>query len=275
MIKRSVFFVSDRTGITAETLSNHLLRQFENVVFERYSLPFIDSKEKACEAVEKINQVAQQDAARPLVFNTLVDDEIRAIVSQCNGAWYDIFDTYIKPLEEELGIHSSHTVGGSYGHTEYQSHKARIDAIHFAMTHDDGSTLRNLTTSDIILVGVSRTGKTPVCLYMALHYGILAANYPVTDEELDTDKLPESLEPYRDKLFGLSIDPVRLQHIRNERRPGSHYATLNQCQYEVRNVENMLRAQKIPFINTSTMSIEETCTSIIQKTGLKKRCSLL
>lgn len=273
-MKRSVFFVSDRTGITAEMLSNTLLSQFEQVHFEKYSLPFIDTPEKAHEAVYKINDIAEQDGVPPLIFNTLVDDEIRNIISDSDGVPFDFFDTFIKPLEQELGIQSSHAVGRSHGHGEYNSHKARLDAVNFALHNDDGSTLRNLEAADIILVGVSRTGKTPTCLYMALHYGILAANYPITDDELETDMLPKPLKPYRRKLFGLTIDPERLQQVRSERRPGTEYATLKQCQHEVRNVEEMFRYQNIPFINTSTMSIEESCTSIMHLTGLKRRCSL-
>lgn len=273
-MKRSVFFISDRTGITAEMLSNTLLSQFEQVHFDKYNLPFIDSAQKAQEAVTKINAVAQQDGVPPLVFNTLVNDDIREIIDQSDGVPFDIFDTFIKPLEKELGIQSSHAIGRSHGHGEFNSHKARLDAVNFALSSDDGSTFRNLETADIILVGVSRTGKTPTCLYMALHYGIFAANYPVTDSELETDKLPVVLERYRNKLFGLTIDPIRLQQIRSERRPGSDYATIKQCKHEVSNVEHMFHMQNIPFMNTSTMSIEETCASIIHLAGLKKRCSL-
>ena len=273
-MKRSVFFISDRTGITAEMLSNTLLSQFEQVHFEKYNLPFVDSIARAKEAVDKINATAKQDGTPPLIFNTLVDDEIRRIVNNSDSVPFDLFDTFIKPLEHELGIKSSHAIGRSHGHGEYNGHKARLDAVNFALTSDDGSTFRNLATADIILVGVSRTGKTPTCLYMALHYGILAANYPVTDAELETDKLPKSLVPYRNKLFGLTIDPIRLQQIRSERRPGSDYATINQCKREVSNVEHMFHTQNIPFMNTSTMSIEETCASIIHLAGLKKRCSL-
>lgn len=273
-MKRSVFFISDRTGITAEMLSNTLLSQFEQVHFEKYSLPFVDNMDKAHAAVEKINAVATQDGIPPLLFKTLIDDEIRAIINSSRGVSFDFFDTFIKPLEHELGIQSNHAIGRSHGQGQYNNYKARIDAVNFALHNDDGSTLRNLAAADIILVGVSRTGKTPACLYMALHYGVLAANYPVTDEELDSEKLPAALQPYRNKLFGLSIDPVRLQQIRTERRPDSAYANLKQCQYEVRNIENMFRLEKIPFLNTSTMSIEEICSSIMHQSGLKRRCSL-
>ena len=270
-MKRTVFFLSDRTGITAETLGHSLLTQFEGIEFKQITLPFIDSVEKAEQAVEQINNAASQNGCAPLLFSTLIDMEVREVISQSKGFLLDFFDTFINPLESELGIQSAHAVGRSHGMGVYANYKARIDAVNFALGNDDGVTTRHYPAADIILIGVSRSGKTPTCLYLALQYGILAANYPLTEEDLESPRLPSLLEPYRDKLYGLTINPLRLQQIRRERRPDSHYASMQQCEHEVRTVESMYRREQIPFLDTSSVSIEEIATTILHHTGLVRR----
>lgn len=270
-MKRTVFYLSDRTGITAEMLGHSLLTQFDGIEFQQITLPYIDSMDKAEEAVHRINQAAEQDGVRPLLFSTLVDIEIRELISESKGMMLDFFDTFIQPLEKELHAHSVTVVGRSHGMGAYESYKARIDAVNFAMSNDDGATLRNYPVADIILLGVSRTGKTPTCLYMALQYGLLAANYPLNEDDMDTTYLPVALEPYRKKLFGLSIDPTRLHQIRQERRSDSRYASLPQCQFEVEKAEKIFRRENIPFINTSSASIEEIATTILHQAGLTRR----
>lgn len=270
-MKRSVFYLSDRTGITAEMLGHSLLTQFEGVEFEQKILPFIDSVEKAQEAVEQINRAAESDGAPPLVFSTLLNDEIREVMLASKGKLIDFFETYINPLEQELGIQSAHAVGRSHGMGVYATYKARIDAVNFALNNDDGMTTRHYPNADVILLGVSRSGKTPTCLYLALQYGILAANYPITEEDLESPGLPSLLEPYRKKLYGLSIDPLRLQQIRHERRPDSRYASQKQCRYEVDMVEALFRRENIPFLDTSSVSIEEIATTILHQAGMERR----
>ncbi len=270
-MNRSVFFLSDRTGITAETLGHSLLTQFEGVTFRKTTLAFLDTVEKGHEAVAKINQAAIQDGVKPLLFSTLLDDEVREIIDTSDGLLLDFFDTFINPLELELGIHSAHAAGRSHGMGVYSDYKARIDAVNFAMGSDDGNTLRDFPDAEVILIGVSRSGKTPTSLYLALQYGIHAANYPIIDEDLESPRLPECLRPYRDKLFALTISPERLQQIRSERRPDSTYASIQQCRYEVRAAEAMFRAENIPHLDTSAVSIEEIATTILQQTGLKRR----
>lgn len=269
-MKRTVFILSDRTGITAETLGHGLLTQFENIELEQKMVPFIDTPEKAVKVVEKINRAAVTDGAPPLLFSTLIDPEIRSIIEDSDGILHDFFDTFINPLEIELGTKSAHAVGRSHGMGVYASYKARIDAVNFAQGNDDGVTTKNYPDADVILVGVSRSGKTPTCLYLALQFGIHAANYPLTEEDLDSSKLPAILEPYRHKLYGLTIDPLRLQQIRKERRPDSRYSSRQQCSYEVKTVENMYRREQIPFLDTSLVSIEEIATTILHKTKLKR-----
>jgi regulator of PEP synthase PpsR (kinase-PPPase family) len=270
-VKRTVLFVSDRTGITAETLAHSLLSQFEGVDFEKINCPFIDSVEKVDGIVARIGEIARHAGARPLVFSTLVDPEMRERLERCEGLVMDMFHAFILPLEKELGVASSHAVGRSHGVGSDATYKARIDAINFALANDDGMTTRNYDAADVVLVGVSRTGKTPTSLYLALQFGILAANYPLNEDDLESDKLPAVLRQYQSRLFGLTILPDRLRQIRNERRPNSEYASQRQCEREVRMVEALFRNENIPFINTSAMSIEEIATTVVEHNHLQRR----
>jgi regulator of PEP synthase PpsR (kinase-PPPase family) len=270
-MKRPVFFISDRTGITAEMLGHTLLTQFEGLEFERVNCPFVDSPEKAATVVEQINRAAQRGAGHPLLFTTLVDPKLREQVARSDGVLFDLFDTFVGPLEHELRMAPSHAVGRSHGMGVYAAYKTRIDAVNYALTNDDGTTTRHYPDADILLIGVSRSGKTPTCLYLALHYGIRAANYPLTEEDLGPQHLPAALAPHRSKLFGLTIDPVRLQQIRNERRPNSPYAGAETCNFEVKAAEALYHRENIPFLDTSTVSIEEIATTILHKANLQRR----
>lgn len=270
-MKRTVFFLSDRTGITAETLGHALLTQFEGVEFQQTSWPYLDSEEKARQIVERINQAAVDDGCKPLAFSTLINPQLRDIVRQSDALLFDFFETFTAPMEKELGMEASRVSGRSHGMGSISTYTSRIDALNFALSHDDGVTTSSYSDADIILVGVSRSGKTPTSLYLALQYGVLAANYPVTEEDFENTRLPEVLRPYRDKLFGLSIHPERLHQIRSERRPDSRYATIRQCRFEVKAAEAMFRRERIRFLNTSYMSIEEIATSMMQVAGLQRR----
>lgn len=268
---RPVFFVSDRTGITAETLGHTLLTQFGGVDFHQHTLPFVDTEERAWEAVEEINRSADEGHALPLVFSTLIVDELRDIVSRSKGVFFDFFNEFIGPLEEEFHLQSTHTIGLSHGASDEGRYMVRMDAVNFALETDDGVSTHHYEYADLILSGVSRCGKTPTCLYMALQFGIFAANYPLTEEDLDSPRLPDELLAHRDKVFGLTIDAQRLAAIREERRPNSRYASLHQCRHELRKVSNMFRLEGIPVYDTSLSSIEEIATTILQTARIKRR----
>ena len=261
---RQVFFISDRTGITAGTIGRTLLTQFPDLHFIQTNLPFINTPDKARQAVSTINQAAQAHRNRPLIFNTLLDDQLKNIVSQAQGLHFDFFDIFLAPLEKELGVHSSHKSGLSHGMSDEKGYMARIDALNFTLAHDDGINTKQYKLAQVILIGASRSGKTPSCLYLALNHGINAANHPLTDQDLESDYLPTSLRPYRDRLLGLSINADRLHHIREKRRPNSTYASLAQCRAEVQAIEAMYLNEQLPTIDVSTMSIEEIATKIIQ-----------
>jgi len=267
--KRSAFFVSDRTGITAEMLGHSLLTQFDQVEFTETTLPFVDTPQKAQEAVAEIDAAATRDGARPIVISSLVDVEVSVVLAKADALVLDCFQIFIAPLEQELGMRSSHAVGRSHSAVN-STYFQRIDAVNFALSYDDGQATKELNNSDIVLVGVSRCGKTPTCLYMALQYGIRAANYPLIPEDFGSMRLPGQLRPSRQKLFGLTILPDRLHQIRSERRPGSKYASLASCVSEVREAEALMRNEAIPYLDTTHRSIEELASTILRQANLAR-----
>lgn len=273
MKNRTVFLVSDSTGITAETLGHSLLTQFEAENFKQVTLPFINTIEKADEAVARINRVAAEDNLRPIIFSTLVDDQLREHLLPANGLFLDFFQTFLAPLEGELGVRSNHTSGRAHGLLDTVKYDQRIDATNYALTNDDGSHTRDYEQADLILIGVSRSGKTPTCLYLALTYGVFVANYPLSEEELESGKIPAVLEPYKDKLYGLTIEAARLQQIRKVRRSTGRYSTIQQVNYEIRAAEQLFKRFGIEFLNTTHASIEEIASNILNSTGVERRVS--
>ena len=263
MPNRTVFFVSDGTGITAETFGNSILNQFAAKP-RHVRRPFVDTADKAHQVVREINHVAEVEGKRPVVFVTLVDSEILAILKQSHGLVLDMFSTFIEPLEAEFGMTSNHRVGRFSDISKSQEYTDRIEAINFSLAHDDGQSAKNLAEADVILVGVSRSGKTPTSLYLAMQHGIKAANYPLIPEDFERDEIPSSLAPFRKKCFGLTIDAERLAQIRHERRPASKYASIENCRYEVRAAEAMMRREGIAWLSSTHKSIEEIATTILR-----------
>lgn len=270
---RDVFFVSDRTGITAETLGLSLLTQFNGITFKKHTRRFVDTLQKARAVGEEIRQAARQSDARPIVFGTLIDEEMRAAVAQADCVFFDLVDTFISPLEVALQQKSTHTIGRARGIVDQSKYSVRMDAVNFALLTDDGLHTQDYGRADVVIIGVSRSGKTPTCLYLALTFGIYAANYPLTEEELNEPRLPAALAPMHSRLFGLSIDPERLQQIRRERKAGGAYATLKQCQYETAQSEALFRSENIPYLQATTMSIEEIATTVLHHMKLQWRLS--
>ena len=262
---RPVFFISDGTGITAETLGHSLLAQFPDTRFRPHRMPFVDSPDKARDCAMKIRDAAVETGLRPIVFNTLVDPDAVAGLREADALFLDLFEKFIEPLENELGQRSTHAAGRFHGIAESQDYKRRIEAINFTLTHDDGVSHADLAEADVILVGVSRSGKTPTSLYLAMQFGIKAANYPLIPEDFERRQLPPALVPFRSKIFGLTISPDRLAEIRSERRPNSKYASIENCRAEVAEAEAMMRRAGIRWLSTTTKSIEEIATTILQE----------
>jgi regulator of PEP synthase PpsR (kinase-PPPase family) len=263
----SVFFVSDGTGITAETFGNAILAQFE-VKFRHIRIPFVDSVDKAHQAVRQILHTGEVEGRKPIVFTTLVNMEVLTVILDgCAGKTMlmDMFGTFVNPLEQELGIKSNHRVGRFSDASKSKEYRDRIEAINFSLAHDDGQLNRDLELSDVILVGVSRSGKTPTSLYLAMQHGLKASNYPLIPEDFERRQLPPALMPHKKKIFGLTIQPERLSEIRNERRPDSKYASLPNCRHEVAEAEAMMRRAGIRWLSTTHKSIEEIATTILQE----------
>ena len=267
--RRTVFFVSDGTGITAQMLGHSLLTQFEGVEFNQVTVPFVDSTEKAEECLARI--AAEREHGQPIVFSTLVNQEAREVVRRADALFLDFFETFIDPLEAGLGLKSSHTIGRPHSAMDKKEYQQRIEAINFSMAHDDGASHRELSQADVILIGVSRSGKTPTSLYLALQFGVKAANYPLIPEDLERMKLPEALRTEKPKLYGLTIAPERLREIRQERRPDSRYAELDNCRFEVTEAENLMRREGVRCINSTSKSIEEIATTILRELRIQRQ----
>ena len=263
MPNRTVYFVSDGTGITAETFGNSILAQFPGKP-RHVRRPFIDTLDKAHQVVREINQTAELEGVRPVVFLTLVDPDMLGVLKASKGMVLDMFNTFIEPLEAEFGVKSNHRIGRFADVSKSQEYTDRIEAINFSLAHDDGQSAKNLEQADVILVGVSRSGKTPTSLYLAMQHGIKAANYPLIPEDFDRNELPKSLAPHKAKCFGLTIAPERLAEIRNERRPHSQYANLENCKREVAQAESMMRREGISWLSSTHKSIEEIATTILR-----------
>jgi regulator of PEP synthase PpsR (kinase-PPPase family) len=267
--RRTVFFVSDSTGITAETIGNSILAQFEGLKFDAHRIAFVDTPEKAHAAALRIKIIYAQSDERPVVINTVVDPQLCEIIAESGALVIDVLAPFVGTLELELGMRRSGAVNRSHGMVDFGQYEARIDATNYALAHDDGVDV-DYSRADVILVGVSRVGKTPTCLYMALHYGVKAANYPLTDEDLERDTLPPRLDACRERLYGLTIEPVRLAQVREARRPGSGYAKLDRCKRELVLADQIFRHERIPSLNTTHTSIEEIGAKIMAQLGIER-----
>lgn len=266
---RQVYFLSNGTAITAETLGHSLLAQFPSLQFKTRTIPFIDSVEKALAVIQEIDLEVGASTGLPIVISTMADPELKKIIQQSQALVLDPLSDFLPRLEKILDTPSVQ-VSWSHRIANPSLYESRIDAIDFSLIHDDGGKTRNYNETDIILIGASRTGKTPSCLYLALQFGLKAANYPITEEDMESELLPAPIRPFSDRLYGLTTDPIRLCKIRQERRPNSRYSSAEQCRYELRAVEEMYYKHKIRFLNTTTMSVEEIAARIVEDTGLHR-----
>ncbi|WP_392565371.1 pyruvate, water dikinase regulatory protein [Utexia brackfieldae] len=268
-MKRTVFFISDGTGITAEAIGHSLLSQFDGIEIEMITRPYINSIAHAQAVVLQIDQAAEKDGLPPLIFETIVDHAVSQTLKMSQGFFLNVFSTFLGALETELKVKATGHVGKS--HAISNNYVDRIEAVNFALDNDDGARTQFYDHADIILVGVSRSGKTPSSLYMAMQYGIRAANYPITEEDLEYTKLPAPLKDYKNKLFGLTIDVDRLVEIRNERRANSRYASYAQCQFEIKETEALFQREHIPFVNSTRQSVEEIAAKIMATQNIQRR----
>jgi len=271
MSRTTVFFISDQTGVTAETLGHSLLTQFEGHDFDLVTLPFLDTLDKVDEALGLIRDRAAEQGETPIIFSTLVQDHLRERFQPENAVLIDFFASFLPTLEDTLHAKSSHVAGRAHGLVDSNRYDQRIDATNFALNNDDGARTRDYDRADIILIGVSRSGKTPTCLYLALTYGVYAANYPLSEDELESGTLPKVLQSHKEKLYGLTIEAGRLQRIRHERRSTGKYSTMPQVSYEIRAAEALFNRCGIRYVDTTKSSIEELASTILVDTGVERR----
>ncbi|MCW8336137.1 kinase/pyrophosphorylase [Vibrio sp. SCSIO 43135] len=268
---RDVFYVSDGTAITCQTIGHTVLGQFPFSVNQQ-TFPFIENEDKVEDVVKEIERSYNQSGEKPLVFFSMVIPEAKQRLLTANALFYDVLDTMVNLVEKDLNLEAkpklqrSHSVG-----KDHEGYFDRIAAIEYTLAHDDGVSLKGLEEADLILLGVSRSGKTPTSLYMAMQFGLRVVNYPFIDEDIAKLRLLPQFEIHRHKLFGLTIDASRLTEIRSNRLAGSDYASAAQCKTELNSVESLFRREAIPYINTSNMSVEEISTRILERTGLKRR----
>ncbi|AFN35885.1 posphoenolpyruvate synthetase regulatory kinase/phosphorylase PpsR [Taylorella equigenitalis] len=261
---KTVFFISDGTGITAETFGNSVLSQFlHHYRFKMVREPFIKTVPQIEDIIRRIDEIATKDSP-PIIFSTLVQEEIVEKIRNSKGIFLDIFTACVNTLELSLNVKSQPAIGLSHHNVGSDAYRQRIEAINFTLAHDDGQFVHGLEQADVILVGVSRSGKTPTSLYLAMQYALKVANFPLIPEDFERGQLPKTIQPFRHKLFGLSIHPDRLCEIRSERRPNSKYSSIEQCRYEVAEAERLLRMENISWLSSTTKSIEEISTQILQ-----------
>ena len=258
-----VFFLSDSTGITAETMGNALLIQFPNLRFERRLIPFISTVEEARRVVA-ILDTAAEGPVTPLAFSTAAVEEVRHELLGTKCPLIDFFDLHMERVEAILGDKGVRIAARLHGMGDVKRYNARMAAVEYAIEHDDGQSMRALDKADVILVAPSRCGKTPTTMYLALQHGIFVANYPLVEEDFSSAELPEPVGGLRDRCFGMTTTPARLSQVRQQRRPNSRYASLEQCTYELRQAEAMYRNHRLPVINSSAKSVEEMSTVILQ-----------
>ena len=264
-----VFFISDSTGITVESLCNSLFTQFPDIKFEKQVFPFINNTQDAENVILQIKNITNSTQSKPIVFTSLANEELKILFKTNHIQIIDIFSTFIPNIETHLGMKASHAIGETHGVGDATGYLRRIDALNFTLSHDDGMKMDDFEHADIIITGVSRSGKTPTCLYLAMHYNLKAANYPLTDSDFDQPYLPERLSQVRERVYGLSISPQQLCKIREERKPNSKYASYEQCVYEVGKAETIFNNSRLPYTDSSSVSIEEIATTIIQRMNLK------
>lgn len=263
-IARTVYFVSESTGITAEAYGHTLLSQFVDAKFVIRYMPYISSLAKAQSLSDELAHIAEAEGRQPIVFATMVDEQINNLLRHSECHYFELFDRFMPDLIDAIGLTPTPQSGVSHGLKGQKDYSKRIDIINYALTNDDGISLKKLDQADVILIGVSRSGKTPTCLYLALHFGLRAANYPITEEDFEKGDLPPEVLKHRHKMFGLTIDPQNLADIRQRRRPDSPYAELKRCRSEVQMAEDMFYRYQLTVLDSTSHSIEELASYIVK-----------
>jgi len=264
---KDVYYISGSTALLAEDMGQALLCQFQEISFHEEKIPFIKTKEDAEKALEHIRE--QSGGRRPLIFCTIMDQQIRRILDSPEVEFFDVFGSILDRLETCLETKALRVPGYSRTIDDMTLAK-RVEAIHFSIEHDDGTRTREYDEAEVILVGVSRSGKTPVSVYLATHMGIKSANFPLTAEHLDSYELPHEIIRNRKKVVGLTTSPQLLHKIREQRYSGSNYAKVSTCASELSQAKQIYMKYNIPVVETDGKSIEETSVQVTQLVDIPK-----
>jgi regulator of PEP synthase PpsR (kinase-PPPase family) len=275
--KQPVYFISDNTGLSTETVGKMLITQFQDLEFSTVTMPFIKTKSLALKSLEQIHRETYQQRKKdsltrsPIILSTLINTQLREVFSNAGYLYLDLFEMFLPKLESLLQSPATGEMGLAHALDQDKQYSKRMSAVNFTLNYDDGAHPGDYSKAEVILIGLSRSGKTPTCLYLALQFGIKAANYPIIPEEESNEMtLPKSLEKHKSKLFGLIINPKRLQALRHERIPFSDYSALNQCQKENDFIQKLYAHYHLPFLDSTDLSVEELSTKIMKNLGLTR-----
>ena len=265
---KDVYYVSGSTAILAEDMGKALLAQFHGIRFREEKIPFIHTPDDAKKALAHI--LRQSDGTQPLLFCTIMDQATRDVFNCPQVQFFDIFLNTLEALEKALESKALREPGYSRHFTISKMDK-RVDAIHFSLEHDDGTRTAEYDEAEIILIGVSRSGKTPVSIYLATHMELKAANFPLTSDHLEHYELPKDIVRNRKRVVGLTSSPQYLHNIREKRYAGSSYASLANCTRELQQAKQLFMRHNIKILNVEGRSIEEIAVQAIQAIGLAKK----
>ncbi len=269
---KDIYYISDSTGILAINLGQALICQFPEINFHEEKFPFIKT---VIEANNTIKYILEQSSGRlPIIFSTLVEPKIRKIFDHPQVELFDVCEVFLSRLENCLEAKAL-MLPGSSRQTDDVSMARRVEAINYCLSHDDGTKLDEYNEADVVLLGVSRAGKTPVSVYLSSHMGLKSANYPLTNTDLDRYFLPEGVSRNRKKAVGLTTSAELLHSMRQKRYPDSNYARRNTCLQELEQAKQIFFKYDIPVIDTFGKSIEEIAAQIFQEIGLYKKSNQL
>ncbi|WP_028582415.1 pyruvate, water dikinase regulatory protein [Desulfogranum japonicum] len=267
MQMKNVYYISGSTAILAEDMGRALLAQFSGFRFKEEKIPFIHTVAEAEEALNRILDQCKEE--KPLLFCTIMDQHTRDVFNHPDVLFFDIFLETLEKVETSLGVCALREPGYSRHFTMSKMTK-RVDAIHYSLEHDDGTKPKDYDIADLILVGVSRTGKTPVSIYLATHMELKAANFPLTADHLGKHELPKEIVKNKSRAIGLTASPRYLHEIREKRYHGSTYASLDTCTRELQQARQLYRRYDLKTLNVEGRSIEELAVQAVQLVGKGK-----
>lgn len=269
---KDIYYISDSTAILVKNLGHSLICQFPEINFIEEKFPFVNSVKEAQKVLAHI--LKRSGGRQPIVFSTIMNEDVRNVFNNSEIEFIDAYGHFLTRLEDCLEA-TALRVAGYYRTTTEVDLAKRAENINFSLEHDDGTGLDGYPAADVILLGISRTGKTPISVYLATQMGLKAANFPLIDKYLTEYRLPDQIVRSKHKAVGLTTTPELLSSIRERRLPGSNYARLSTCLEEMDQADKIYKKYKIPTISSAGKSIEEIATQVSQELKLSKRPSTL